>query len=236
MSKYSAFYGRHRGLSKQEAIISSTKNKAYNYIMGSPSRRTVEYMGLVEQTDKTYKAVSMEDKYSIVSDKETFRKRDILFLPDEGVELGSYLKYDNKIYLATGISDVDIYPQAFVEHCNYELLIKGDKTKVIVDYDERGRPMYDYVGSEDYTIPCVITSKIYSALDNSQMPLPTGAIMVYVPYHKEIDIPINHDFQVYGDSYKVTTVSKSDLIKNDSGKTIGVLEIRGQREQGVDEK
>lgn len=230
MSKYSAFYGRHgNSETKAEALDDSSKRQAYNLIMNSPTRRTVELMQLEEQPDEIFGLVSVESKYSIVSDKETFKKRIMLWRPDEGVSLGSYLRYDGRIYLATDVSDIDIYPQAFVDHCNYEFLIKNEPVRTRVGTDERGRPVYEYTESK-YTIPCVITSKIYSTLNNSPVPLPVGAIMVYIPYHEKINVPVNHEFEVYGDKYKVTTVSTADLIRDRNGKVHGVLEIRGQRE------
>lgn len=230
MSDLSAFYGRMNagGTDHRESFMSSTKRQVYNYIMNSPSRRTVDEMELVEQADKTYKLMHKESKYSIVSDKETFYKRTVLFLPDEDTKLGSYLQYDNKTYLTTNISDVDGYPQAFVEFCNFELLIKVEKIKIQVGTDNFGKPVWEYIG-EDYTIPAVATSKIYSTLDNSQMPLPVGALYIYIPYHEKIDIPLNYEFDMYGDTFQVTTVSKVNLLKDDNGDLYGYLEIRGQR-------
>jgi hypothetical protein len=232
MSDYSAFIGRMKAggaRNHKEALQMSTKRQAYNLIMNSPTSTSVEYMELAEQTDKTYKAVSMESKPSIVSDKETFYKRTMLFLPDEGVKLGSYLKYDDKIYLATNISDIEPYPQAFVEFCNYELLIKGEETRTIVGKDSLGRPQYK-THRVDYPIPCVTTSKIYSTLDNSQIPLPVGAILLYTQYHDKIKIPLNSEFDLLGDKYQITTVNPINTLMDKNGVRHGYLEIRAQRD------
>lgn len=230
MSDFSAFRGRMNagGNDRRESFMNSTKRQVYNYIMNSPSRRTVDEMELVEQADKTFKLMQKESKYSIVSDKETFYKRTILFLPDEGVRLGSYLQYDNKTYLTLDISDVDGYPQAFVDFCNFELLIEGEETRVEVDRDPQGRPIYENI-RHDYSIPSVATSKIYSTLDNSQMPLPVGALYVYIPYHEKINVPINYEFDMYGDTYQITSAPKVNLLKDENGELYGYLEIRGQR-------
>lgn len=234
MNDFSAFYGRMNasGIDRRDSFMNSTKRQVETYIMNSLSRRTVDEMELVEQANKTFKLMHKEAKYTIVSDKDTFYKRTILFRPDEDTQLGSYLQYDNKTYLTTNISDVDGYPQAFVEFCNFELLIKVEKIRVEVGKDNLGRPIYDYIG-EDYTIPSVATSKIYSTLDNSQMPLPVGALYVYIPYHEKIDVPVNSEFDMYGDTFQVTTVSKVNLLKDENGKLYGYLEIRGQRKDDV---
>lgn len=229
---FEAFRGRVQadGIDHREGFRNATKRQIHNYIKNSPTRVSVEHLELVEQDDKTWTLETTEVKDAIVSDKETFYKRTILFPPDEGVKLGSYMQYDNKVYLATGISDVDGYPQSFVEFCNQIIKVKGEKTEILTGKkDALGRPEKKIVQSE-YNIPCVATSKIYSVLDNSQIPLPEGAIMIYIPYHEKIDIPINYEFHIHGDTYQVTTVNKINVLTDENGMKYGYLEIRGQRD------
>lgn len=231
MSKYNAFRNRVKasGETHLDGFRNSTKRQVRNYILNSPTRSTVEVLQLEEQLDKTYKLITAESKVAIVSDKETFYKRTILFLPDEGVQLGSYVKYDNKVYLAMGVSDVDGYPQSFVEFCNQTIKVKGEATRIPDGKDALGKPKYKTVHVE-FDVPCVATSKIYSVLDNSQIPLPEGAIMIYVPYHEKIDIPTNYEFHIHGDTYQVTTPNKINVLTDENGVKYGYLEIRGQRD------
>lgn len=228
-SEFSAFRARMNsyGANEKEEYMNSTKIIAREKILNSPTRSDVELLQLEEQLDKTYKLTASEVKPSIVSDKETFYKRTILFLPDEGIQLGSYLKYDNKYYLTTNISDIDGYPQAFVEYCNQTIKIKGEETKVLVGKDSLGRPQYKTVKVE-FNLPCVATSKIYSVLDNSQMPLPEGAILIYLPYHEKINVPVNYEFQIQDTTYQVTTVNKVNVLSDELGNKYGYIEIRGQ--------
>lgn len=228
---FKAFRGRVQvsGKDHREGFRNSTKRQVKNYILNSPTRSSVELLELVEQDDKTFKLETAVVKDAIVSDKDSFFKRTMLFLPDEGVQLGSYVKYDSKVYLVTGISDVDGYPQSFAEYCNQTIRIKGKETRIPDGKDSLGRPKFKTIYVE-YDIPCVATSKIYSVLDNSQIPLPEGAVMIYTPYHEEIDIPVNYEFQIHGDTYQVTTVNKINVFTDEFGKKYGHLEIRGQRD------
>ena len=231
MSKYSAFRNRVKasGETHLDGFRNSTKRQIRNYIQNSPSRSTVELLQLEEQPDKSYELTTAESKMAIVSDKETFHKRTILFLPDEDVRMGSYVKYDNKTYLVTNISDVDGYPQSFVEHCNYSLEFKtGETTRVQTGVDERGRPVWDYI-EKTIPLPCATSSKIYAVLDNSQMPLSEGAMMIKLTYHPEVKIDVNDEFVVHGDKVKITTVSKDDLLFDDNGDLYGFYTLRGQR-------
>lgn len=231
MSKYSAYIKRVQagGKTHLDGFRNSTKRQIRNYILNSPSRSTVELLQLEEQPDKTYRLTTAESKIAIVSDKETFYKRTILFLPDEDVQLGSYVKYDNKTYLVTNISDVDGYPQAFVEYCNYRLDIKtGETVRIQTGVDERGRPIWDYI-EKTITLPCTVSSKIYAVLDNSQIPLPEGAIMIQLTYHPDININVNDEFVIHGDKIQITTVSKDDLLFDDVNGLYGFYTLRGQR-------
>lgn len=230
MDFYKAFRDRVQvaGYTYQDSMQNSSKQLQHDHIMSSPTRATTDEMELVKQPNKTFKVETKESHYSIVSDVDSFYKRLILFLPDTYIELGSYVNYKNDTYLVTLTKGNDIYPEVEVQYCNFSFPVEVEKERIEVGKDEFGRPIYDYIG-EDYTIPSVVTSKIYSALDNSQMPLPVGALYVYVPYHKDIVIPINYEFVMYGDTYQVTSAPKTHLLKREDGSLYGYLELRGQR-------
>lgn len=233
MSKYQAYIDRvtASGNTYQEDVMNSTKRQAYEYIMSSPTLVSIDEMELEEQSDKTFELKLKESKSSIVSDVDSFYKRTILFTPDDGVRLGSYMDYKGRTYLVTKTKEDEIYPQADVEFCNYEILIKGKDERFEIGKDEFNKPEYEYIAVPDFTIPCVATSKIYSILDNSQIPLPEGAINIFLPYHKEINVPINYEFDVHGDTFQVTTINKTNLLKDVNGELYGFIEIRGQRGQ-----
>lgn len=219
------------GITFQNSVSDSTKRQVYEYMMNSPSLVSTDVMEIEEQSDKTYKLVLKESKPSIVSDVDSFYKRTILFAPDSEVKLGTYMNYKDDTYLITKTKGNEIYPQVDIQFCNFDFLIEVEKVRIEVRKDPQGRPVYDYIGT-DYYIPSVATSKIYSTLDNSQIPLPVGALYVYVPYHEKIDIPVNVEFEMHGDTYQATTVSKVNLLKDENGKLYGYLEIRGQRKDG----
>lgn len=230
MGIYDAYRARVQAVSytNQDDLIASTKRQAHASMMDSPNLVVVKNMVLEEQEDKTFMLSAREYKPSIVSDVDSFYKRKVLFTPDGGIPLGSYLEHRDKTYLVMKVNDDDIYPGAEMEYCNYEIEIKGEKVKVEVGKDDLGNAKYSS-HQPKYKIPCVATSKIYSILDNSQIPLPEGAINIYLPYHENVKIPVNYEFVIYGDTFQVTTASKINLLKDRMGILHGFLEIRGQR-------
>lgn len=230
MDDFKAYRDRVRAISysSQDNLITTSKRQAHTNMMDSPNLVVIKNMVLEEQLDKTFILNTREYKPSIVSDIDSFYKRKVLFTPDGGIPLGSYLEHRDKTYLVTRIVDDDIYPVAEMEFCNYELLIKGEKVRVETGKDDLGNAKYSS-HQPKYKIPCVATSKIYSILDNSQIPLPEGTINIYLPYHENVKIPVNYEFDIHGDTFQVTTVSKINLFKDRMGTLHGYLEIRGQR-------
>lgn len=214
MGKYDAYRNRVKanGSSFQENILDSTKKQQIQLMMNSP---TLSYVKLNNET---------EDTPSIVSNVETFIKRRFLFLPDTEVNVGDFIVHKEYTYLATDATKIEIYPELFGELCDEKFKIVLGKTRTIVDYDDFKRPIYDYV--EDFIeVPCVTNTKIYSALSNSPIPLPAGAMIVKIPYSVDYKISINHRVKMKDAEYKVTDVKYDNVINE-----IGFIEINMQRE------
>lgn len=235
LDRYKAYIDRVKpdGISFQTDVQGSSKRKAYEYIMGSPALSHVNEMELVKQSDNTFTVEPKKTHPALVSDKDSFYERIILYLPDTHVKLGTYIKEKDDLYIVTLEKRNPIYPETEIKYCNFDLPIEVEKTRVEIGRDEFGKPVYEYIG-EDYTIPVATTSKMYSALGNSQVPLPVGAIYMYTPYHKDINIPTNYEFLMYGDTYQVTSSPKTTLLEDEDGVLYGYLEVRCQRKD--DEK
>lgn len=205
------------GASMQDAVKNTTKRQAINYIMSSP---TLSYVRLNYNVDSTP---------VIASDKEMFHKRTYLFLPDISVNVGDYIhQTDNTTYLAVDRKKDDIYPQLIGELCNETFLFVTEGVRTIIGYDDFKRPIYRQVGAKMLNIPCVMTTKVPSMIDNSPIPLPEGAMIIKIPYVVDQIPPVNYVFKYKDElSYKVTTVSYENVINN-----VGYVEIRLQRGTG----
>lgn len=243
MGRYDAYRGRvgiDGGLGDEAFQIgtrNSTKRQAYELIMASPTRVKIDVMKLVLQVDSTYKLTLKETKYCIVSDVDSYDKRAVLLLPDESIKVGTYVRYRDKIYLTSSMKDNDEYPELEMLFCNYFIDFDGTTTRVRDGEDVFGEPNYVYSKTEGFSLPAVFTTKIYSALDNSPIPLPVGALYIYAPFMKEIPLKVNREFLVHGDKYKATTVNTIGLLQDTyTGEWYGKLEIRTQREQTEGER
>lgn len=202
------------GVDARQSVQNSTKRQMVNYILDSPSLSYV-YINMMETVPIP----------TIASDIRTFYERRFLFLPDLKVNVGDYITYQNKTYLAVDASDNEIYPQLFGELCNVEYPIKSIESKIKVGTDNMGRPIYKTELIE-IKKPCVMTDKIYSQANNNPIPLPDGAIIIKLPY-SDVDshVPeINTNVMLHSMEYKVSTISYENVC---NGK--GVLEVQLQR-------
>lgn len=201
-----------------EATQYETKRLQIEYILSSPSRSDVH--------------INMDEVNSypcIVSDIDTFNIRRFLFLPDMKVYMGDYISHDGFLYLAIGQTTDDKFPQLICRLCNFDFPIKSEEIKTIIDHEANGKPIYKTT-TIHIIKPCVMTSKIYSIADNSSMPLPEGAMTIYLPFIENEPLPeINQTITVRQAEYKVTDLIYEKVIKFDGAIEKGYLEVRLQR-------
>ncbi|WP_341323367.1 hypothetical protein NSQ62_07805 [Solibacillus sp. FSL H8-0523] len=215
MGEYDAYRNRINasGSSMQDAVYQASKRKIINDFLNSPTLSKVRL-----NSNLDYHSV-------IISDIETFYKRLILFLPETVLNVGDYVYHDDSIYLATDCKKYDLYPQLYVELCNETFVLTKEATKIIIGYDEFKRPIYESTAPTVFRIPCVMSTKIYSIVDNSAIPLPDGAMMIKLPYNPQQIPKINYIITLRNAQYKVTTISYEKVINE-----VGYVDIRLQRE------
>lgn len=208
------------GGSIQGASDRNTKLTIERMINDSPSRSTV---GL-HSKDNLH--------LSIVSDIDTYERRRFLFHPDVKTYKGDYIYHDDFTYLITEHTIDDKMPQSIAMLCNYEFPVKYEdsESEVIVGYQANGMPIWKTQKST-HTIPCVVTSKIYSQADNAVIALADGAMTAYLPYRPHEPMPERDQQVVVHDSqYYVVDIIKTNILKF-SGIDRGYLELRLQRMQ-----
>jgi len=210
MSIYKSYRDRVTvsGTSMQDAVQGTTKRQQLNFIMNSPSLSYVKLNSGIENLP------------CIVSDKDSFNKREFLFLPDSIINVGDYIHYDTFTYLATDRNRNDIYPELTGELCNDTYKLTTGTIKTLVGHDDFGKPIYDYMDQTE-NIPCVMTTKSYSTAENAPIPLPDGSMILKLPYTQGMYPNINDEFIHREIQYQVTDVLYENVIQE-----IGYVEVR----------
>lgn len=200
-----------------------SKHSLTQQILNSPSRADV-YLNL----DNTVKHVC------IPTNVDTYETRKFLFLPDTKIYKGDYINYDSFIYLVISENRSSIDPQATARLCNYDFPLREEtiKTGEIAGYHPNGKPI-PKTKTIYHTKPCVMTSKIYSSAENSSIPLPDGAMTIYLPFVVDDHLPeLNQKITYRQSQYKVTDLIFQNVFKFDNVEK-GYVEIRLQRESNT---
>ena len=189
------------------SLVNSVRVKFFN----SPT------LNMVKRNDEE------ELVHAIVSDDDRFGKRRFLFEPETETTVGDYIHYDGYTYLIMDKTTDQAYPQMFGMVCNIDYpFITRERIKV--GTNEIGNPIYKDKTTINY-IKAIASSQAYSSLSNDPVPLPEGAMYIFMPYDKDREIEINEKYKDDYGEYKVTQVT-TDMIVNGEG----VLKVHLQKE------
>lgn len=208
----------------QESTLFDTKMSQFSFIMDSPSRRDV-----IINMDE----VNMVP--SIPSDIDTFKLRKFLFCPDTRVYMGDYICHDNFVYLAIDQTTDKAFPQLIAQLCNFDFPLEERVTETKIDEKPNGEPIMK-IERVFLTKPCVMTTNIYSTFGNSQVVLPEGSMMIYLPFVEGEPIPqLNQVIDTENAQYKVADLSYEKVIMFGTERK-GYIEVRLQRVMNTDDK
>lgn len=163
------------------------------------------------------------------TNKQGFRARKFLLLPDTPFRLGSIVKYKEYKYLTTNKNDNEVYPEYSGELCTATFAITvAEGTKTIIGEDYMGKPKYSISSPTIRTVDAVVDTTMDAASENAQFPflLPDGSVVMKISYLPEFrgKIPLNHKFSLFDASYEVIGVSYENVINEE-----GHIEIIGKR-------
>lgn len=213
------------GKNIQEATVFETKKQQVDYILDSPSRKDV--------------IINMDERNilpSIPSDIDTFEIRRFLFMPDMKVYMGDYICHDGFVYLAMNQTTDKIFPQVIARNCNFDFPIGIREDSVQIGTKPNGEPIMK-TKITHMVKPCVMTSKIYDIVSNSQVNLPAGSMSVYLPYVEGEQLPVlNQSIDYKHAQYKVTDLIFEKVILFNGVCEKGYIEVRLQRVMNTHDK
>lgn len=206
------------GANRKIAMTKAQKNLQFDR---SPTKSTVT---IDDDTTPVDCIISHDDK--------NWEKR-FLFRPDTFYPLGTYIttgngEYGKHTYLVWKRTDDDIYPQLFGVICNTDYEIVVDKKMITTGTNSAGIPIREEVLVKR-KVKCHATTQAYSALANSAVPLPAGAMNIYIPYDEEYAdlIKLNDKYVNKHAEYKVTEIVREHVLEHENE---GYLKIYLQRE------
>lgn len=212
------------GKNIQQSVMLDTKMSQYAYVTESPSRRDV-----IINMDEVNRVPA------IPSDMDTFKLRRFLFCPDMKVYMGDYICHDNFVYLAIDQTTDEAFPQIIAQLCNFDFPLEERITETQIGTKPNGEPIIKKE-IRYLTKPCVMTTNIYSTFGNSQIVLPEGSMMIYLPFVEGEPIPkLNQVIDTENAQYKVADLSYQKVILF-GDKRKGYIEVRLQRVMNTNDK
>lgn len=157
----------------------------------------------------------------IISTKN-FNLKQLLFLPNQVVNIGDIIEFDNSDWLVLDYEFNDIISKAYVQLCNSIFKVQVGLEEEIINYDPMNRPIVDKTPIF-YETSCVVESKLYInkfVEFDSQINLPDGRIIVMFPYNKCKNVTEGLTFSMYKDNYKIVDIDFTKVIND-----VGVVSI-----------
>jgi hypothetical protein len=160
-------------------------------------------------------------KVMVKQEKKSESKK-LIFKPDIKVNIGEHVQLGEIHFLITdflGDGVYEIYPTATLQQCNTFFPAITDKTRVLmrdeqgnVIRDKFGDPAYQWVGGEEFLVPCIVESSIKNSEKNNQLNLPDGRIIITMKYQSITNVKDNAEFMMYDNTYKIVNVDKTKVI------------------------
>lgn len=122
------------------------------------------------------------------------------------------LEGENYIVITESITKRHSKYKALIRHCNYEIEVPGETTRVIVGYNQFGEPIWEDIVGEPSYIPSIVDNKSFSVDTGNAINFPENQINVIVQDNEDNNAKfnVNFAFSVMGTNW---TVVNRDLTK-----------------------
>lgn len=130
------------------------------------------------------------------------------------IQRGNLIVYNGKNYLI--VSDVTqgkIYKKALMRHCNYTIVVEGQKVCEIVSYNVFGEPIEECHTTESFSVPAIVGKYAFKVDDPAPIRVPDKQIIVTMQENEtnKSKFTVNTKFGVMGKTWKVVDV---DITRN----------------------
>ncbi|MEK4165603.1 Ig domain-containing protein [Anoxybacillus sp. FSL W8-0104] len=174
---------------------------------------TSDFQFLLDTIGETVTIDNVEKKVIVNNAKIGDYEEKYIYTLDS-IQRGNLIVYNGKNYLI--VSDVTqgkLYKKALMRHCNYEIIVEGQKVCEIVGWNDFGEPIYECHTTESINIPAIVDKYTFKIDNFAPIRLPENQIIVTI---REDDntkqkFVANATFDVMGKTWKVIDV---DLTRN----------------------
>lgn len=213
-------YAKRLGMSERvttDKRLEASKNKFERNFNTSPSYYNTDIDGEFVDT-----IINKTNNYSV---------KLIHFKSNYSPRIGSLVDYNDKYHIILEIDNDEIFTFGKMEECNYFIDVQlGEKEKVLIGYEDNGRPVYDYQ-TRYKREPCIVKEKYYTSDENAQLPVPEGKLEVILQYQDIPNLTVNSEATLYDKTYKIVDISHINVVDE-----VGFLKIFAERRENEHER
>lgn len=213
------------GATAQDSAIKSAQMAGMDMLLNSPGR-----VDVVINYDEVNKVPC------VPTDVDNYHIRKFNFIPGVKVWRGDYICHDGFVYLTTDQNTDKIALTVWAQECNFDFPIIIGEQEVQVGTKPNKEPIWE----TKYTYmvkPCVMTSKVYSAISNSSVNLAEGSMVVYLPYIEGEPLPRqNQEIDFENAQYKVVDFNYENVTLFNGKCRRGYIEVKLQRVMNTHDK
>jgi hypothetical protein len=160
-------------------------------------------------------------------DGDTYENfRQIIYPDDTTLYLGDKYRYKDNIWLCIDNDSEGYVSRCHIRKCNSEVSIAVRTVRLQTGIDSLGRPIYAEA-SAYFESECIVSNKLYinsfMTVDKA-INLPSGQLIVYVPYDSNNIITEKMTFTMYGNTYEIFDLDYTRVIDS-----VGLLGLIAQK-------
>ncbi|MBE2932348.1 Ig domain-containing protein [Anoxybacillus flavithermus] len=128
------------------------------------------------------------------------------------IERGNLILHNKKKYLiVSDVTEGKLYKKALMRHCNYEIIVEGQKVCKIVGHNDFGEPIEECHTTESFSVPVFVDKYAFKIDDPAPIRVPDKQIIVTMQENEtnKSKFTVNTKFDVMGQTWKVIDVDKT---------------------------
>ncbi|ASA96506.1 Ig domain-containing protein [Anoxybacillus flavithermus] len=173
---------------------------------------TSDFQFLLDSIGETVKINDVEQK-AIIPNAKIGDYEDRYIHTLQPIQRGNLIEYNREHYLVISETVTQRYGKykALMRHCNYEIVIEGQKVCKIVSYNVFGEPIEECHTTESFSVPAIIDKYTFKIDGFAPIRVPENQIIVTI---REDDntkqkFVANATFEVMDKTWKVVNIDKT---------------------------
>ena len=173
---------------------------------------TSDFQFLLDSIGETVKINDVEQK-AIITNAKIGDYEDRYIHTLQPIQRGNLIEYNREQYLVISETVTQRYGKykALMRHCNYTIVVAGEKVCKIVGHNDFGEPIEECHSFKSISVPVIVDKYAFKVDDPAPIRVPDQQIIVTMQENEtnKSKFTVNTKFDVMGQTWKVIDVDKT---------------------------